>query len=267
MAALATAILAALAVAASAAPRLSVSGSIEPAKHGLTVRVALRNQGDEPADTVAVEGELLGLRAEERLDGPLPPGQTRSLRFDFPVTDPPPGRHALTLLIDYARAKAGQTLSQCAYLLLALGANPPLAVRLGLDELALDTMGTLPVRLESADGAPHTAHLRVLTPRGLRADTPPAGILVPARGAVTVPVQLYRGSLPRDTRQGVLAVASVAEGGLERTAVTTGVIRLLPDPALLPRLRPWLFGLALALVLAAVAIEVVALRRVGSAPA
>lgn len=257
----------ALAAAASAAPTLTVSGAMERADRGLAVRVELTNQGDEPAETVAVEGELLGLRAEGKLDGPLPPGETRSLRFDFAVTDPPPGQHALTLLIDYTRPKVGQTLSQCAYLLLALGANPPPALRLGLDELALDTMGSLPVRLESADGSPHTARLRVLTPRGLRADDPPAGIPVPARGSITAQVRLYRSSVPRDSRQGVLAVAVVDEAGVKRTAVVTGVVRVLPDPALLPRLRPWLFGLALGLVLAAVAMEVVALRRARSSPA
>jgi hypothetical protein len=113
-------------------------------------------------------------------------------------------------------------------------------------------MGSLPVGLESTDGAAHRVAVRVLPPRGLNVlGGPLVDLDVPGSGRVTAPVSLLRAGAPRESRQGILIVASAADGPLERTAVATGVVTIARDPALLPRLRPALWLLAAALLGAA----------------
>ncbi len=60
---------------------------------------------------------------------------------------------------------------------------------------------------------------------------------MPASGSVEVPLPLVRGGAVRGSRSGILVVARTTDGGMERAAVATGVVEILPDPALLPRLR------------------------------
>jgi len=247
--------------AAAVAPRLVVSGSTEVADEILDVRVDLKNEGDGPTGTLTVEGELLGRTQSAKLETGVAPGATQSVRLHYPMQVPRPGVHALTLLLEYPATGGTNMVSQRAFLLLALGANPPPAVKLTLPDTTLDSGARPRLGLESSDGQPHRVKLRVYTPRGLRGLAPLEPVEVPATGRVEAPLELYRGAAPRDTQQGILVVASSEDGELERTSVSTAVVRLQPDPALLPRLRPWLVGLLALLLSAAVAIEVQAIRR------
>ena len=244
----------------SAAPahggaRLDVVGAVDSSQGTLDVRVDLTNHGDEKAAPLSVEGELFGRRDSVRLEKGIGPGETRSVLLRFPLDFPRPGRHALALLIEYTQA-AAVAVSQRAYLLLALGADPAPAVRLSVGDAFLESMGALAVRLESADGGTHSVRLRVLTPKTLRADVPDRDVGVPARGTVSAPVRIFRGTAPWGTEQGVVVVAGASDGPEERTAVATAVVHVLPDPAWLPRLRLPLFALAVALLAGAVGAEV-----------
>jgi hypothetical protein len=128
-------------------------------------------------------------------------------------------------------------MSQRAYLLMALGGAAEPALRLSAPDIRMAWSGLLDIGLESADAAPHSVRLQVEGPRGFRADNPAHAIEVPARGKVRVPVRVFRGTVPWDSRQGVLVVAAATDGPLVRTSVATAVVQVVPDPAWSPRLR------------------------------
>ena len=62
---------------------------------------------------------------------------------------------------------------------------------------------------------------------------------------------LLRGSVPRPSRHGVVVVAETLDGDLAHAAVTTTLVNVEGDPALMPKLRKWIAGAAILLLLAA----------------
>ncbi len=245
-----------------ATPRFEVSGTVAVTEEALDVQVDVKNAGDAAASSLSVEGELFGERRQARFVAGLLPGRSGRTHLLFPLAVPRAGVHALALLLEYPeegpRDAAGNPpmASQRAYLLLALGGNAEPAVRIEAPELRLDTRGDLRVGLESTDGAPHRVRLRVLTARGVRAETPPMEVDVPAHGRAAPVVTLMRSGAARGTRHGILMVAATIDGALERTTVATGVVEIAPTPAWMPSLNTPLFVLALVLLAAAAAIEV-----------
>ena len=237
-----------------------MGGAVTPGLDALRVRLDLRNAGDTSLEgPVRVVARLFGGRDEARLDEGIPPGETGRVPLSFPPDVPRPGIHALTLLVSYS--SAGAETSQCAYLLLALGGAPEPAVRLFVTEAAFELRGAVDVGLESADGAPHAVTLRLATPRGLRAEDPTAPVAVPAKGRIVTKVDLLRSGAAHGTRHGIVVVAETVEGPEARTTVATGMVRILPDPAVLPRIRKPILALALALILASVVVEARRLLR------
>jgi hypothetical protein len=221
---------------------------------GVRVRVDLHNDGDAGTGSIAVAGRLLEERDEARIDAGVAPGEAGSVFLHFAGEAPRPGVHALTLCLDYEGRRGDQrvSMSQAAYLLLAIGAAAEPAVRVSAPEARVGWSGLVPVVLESADGAPHRVRLRLAGPSGLRVDDPREAVSVPARGRVTSIVRVFRGTLPWATRQGVLAVATTTSGPLARTTVAPGVLNVVPDPAWAPRARlPFLVLAAVLLGLAA----------------
>lgn len=243
--------------------RFEVAGTVEGTDDALQVHVRLRNGGDSPATTLTVEGELLGNTALADLKTGVAAGAAGEVVLHFPAGAIRAGVHPLSLLLDYewpgARGPLG--VSQRAYLLLGLGgvADPP--VRLSVRDARMDYAGVVDVGIESLDGAPHSVRLRLLGPRGFRADAPAEEVQVPPHGPIDVPVRVFRGVLPWASRQGVLALAEVTDGPLASAAVATGAVDVAPDPAWMPRLRrPLLLG---AIVLFALAAWIEARRRIG----
>jgi hypothetical protein len=265
IAALRLAILLALcgALPAAAEVRFEVGGAVTSADEALDVRVDLINGGDAAATAVDVRGELGDEVDQVPLPNGVPARATRSVRFRFDRV-PRPGVHVLGLRLDYTEAAApgrtAVTTSQRAYLLLSFGANPAEALRLSAGEASISTRGTVRVRLESADGASHRVRVRVLTPRGLNADSP-VEVEVPAAGSATAEIPVLRGNVPRPSRQGVLVVAEVVGGDLAQANVATTLVHVAPDPALLPKLRWPLAVVAIALLLAAAVVETLSRRR------
>ena len=263
---LAAAILLAIggAVPAAAEVRFEVGGAVEAADETLDVRVDLINGGDVAATAVDVRGELGDEENVVAMPNGVPAHATRSVFFRF-ARVPRPGVHVLGLRLDYTEATApGRTpvtASQRAYLLLSLGASTPALLRLSAGEASIGTRGTVPVRLESADGASHRVRVRVLTPRGLNADSP-VEVVVPAAGSAIAEVPVLRGNVPRPSRQGILVVAEVLGGDVAQANVAATLIHIAPDPALLPRLRWPLAVVVVALLLAAVIVETRSRRRV-----
>jgi hypothetical protein len=237
--------------------RFEVGGAVESADETLEVRVDVINGGDLAATTVDVRGELGDEMDQIALPKGVPAGATRSILFRF-ARVPRPGVHVLGLRLDYTEAAApGRTpvtTSQRAYLLLSLGANPGDALRLSAGEASIRTRGMVPVRLESADGASHRVRVRVLTPRGLNAESP-VEVEVPAAGAAMAEVPILRGNVPRESRQGILVVAEVVGTDLAQASVVATLVHVAPDPALMPRLRWPLAALVVVLLVAAAVVE------------
>jgi hypothetical protein len=226
--------------------------------------VSLHNEGDVPAAAVAVRGELLGRLDRAEIAEGVPAGMTRSVQLYYPFEYPRPGVHPLVLLLEYStEGDAPQKLTQPAFILVALGSQPPPAVTLTVPELGLDSIGTLQVGLESVDGIAHRMRVRVETPLALRVLDPPAEIEVPAAGQVQLPFRIQRGSAARGSQQGILVLAETAEGALAQTTVVTGVVQVLGNTSWLLRLRWVILTVAAALLLAAAVVEV--RRWLGSA--
>jgi hypothetical protein len=213
------------------------------------VRVDVKNTSDEDRVGVRVVGDLLGRHAEgERID--IAPGRTASAVLVFPyASEWRPGRHVLPLSIDYTAER--QRRSVLAYLALPIAQAAEPALRVTAPLTSLDIRCRLPVRLDSADGQPHRARVRVLTPRGLVAPDPPPLVDVPGQGGARVEIVLLHGTAPPESRQGILIVAESLEGPIERMAVGTSAVDIAPEPTRLANARPPLFVLALILLLAA----------------
>jgi hypothetical protein len=125
----------------------------------------------------------------------------------------------------------------------------------------LSRYAAVPVRLESADGAAHRVRLRALAPDGLNALAPDEPVDVPPARAATATLRVVRAGAPAGSQAGIVLLAAEVEGPVERTAVATGRVALeAPPPPWLPRLRAPLLATALALLAAAVGVELWGLR-------
>lgn len=249
-----------LALAATAAGvselRFDVSGNALPgADGGVEVQLHLAYRGDRAAAGLVVQGELADEYDEARLDT-VAAGGTVTVTLRFPTIPSPAGVHPVALRLDFAPAgQPASALSQSAYLLLTVGGNPPPAVRLTPVPLELLDHAGLVVRLESTDGTAHRVRVRALPPRGLTAHPRSVDVDVPAQGTATVELPILRGAAPRPSRQGLVVLAETLDGAEKRTSVATASVDVRSDPALLPRLRVALAGLALLLAVAAGVVE------------
>jgi hypothetical protein len=242
---------------AEAAARLTVGGSVKSEDGALVVAVQVDNRGDAAVGPLVVSGELASRYDEVRAENGVAAGSWTEVTLRFPAEIEQVGVHAVALRLDYqSPPRTGAWASQAAYLLVALGANPPAAVRITTRETEVETRGEVPVELESTDGRAHEVRLRLLTPKGLNpfGDAPP--VMVPGTGRVAAPLGVLRAGAPRLTRQGVLIVATAVDGGEQSVAVAEGAVVLTKDPALMPRLRIPLLVLAMALLATAIGVEV-----------
>jgi hypothetical protein len=244
--------------AARADVTLDVGGRVEERGGRLAVALSVRNLGDTASGPVDIEGELLGHYDEERLDPGPAAGGVSEVTLYYPVPETlRAGVHPLALHLRYTPGVPNAAaVNQRAYLLLALGANPEPAVRLFVSPARFETLGGLLVGLESADGQPHRVQLRVLAPRGLNPLGDPPEVDLPGTGRVTARLQLLRGTVARPSRHGIVVLAAIKDGPLERTSAALGEVEVLPDSARLPRLRWQVAALAAALLVAGVGVEV-----------
>lgn len=240
MYALALAALLLPALAALADVRFEVSGRARTTANGVEVVAVLRNIGSSTAHGLRVRGEL-GAALADAVPGDVAPGAQVEAALAYPLPERA-GRHAIPLRLEFhptakAASEKGSPAMQWGYLLMALGADPPPALGLEVADVRIETSGSLAVRLTSLDGFSHRARVVARVPYGLGSLGEPPEVEVPPSGSVEVAVPLVRGGAPRGSRSGVLVVARPTGGGVERAAVATGVVEILPDPALLPRLR------------------------------
>jgi hypothetical protein len=246
----------AAAAGADAGARLAVTGTVAPEDEDLVVSVQVDNRGDAPALPLTVSGELLGGYDEVQTDAGVAAGSWTEVKLHFPQKDARPGVHLVALRLDYQSPKGGPAASQAAYLLLALGANPAPAVKVFVGETEIETRGRVAVELESADGRPHVAQLRLITPKGLNPFGETAPVDVPGRGRAKASIEVLRGTAARQTRLGVLVAAITSDGDEQTAAVAEGAVTVAPDPAVMPHLRIPLTVVAVLLLLLVTFVEV-----------
>ena len=213
----------------------------------MSVRVDVRNAGDQPVQDLHVQGELFGRREEGRHRGELAPGSSVSLVLRFPSDPPRPGAHAVRLRLGYAETRPDAsgnvvTATEPAYVLAVRGEQAPAAVRVAASPMTIDAVGVLPVRVESADGDAHRVRLRAATARDLLAEDP-GEIDVPAQGAVVVDLSLRRAGAARGSRREVWLLAEAMDGPVARTTAATADVTIAKEPGWIPRVRVFLFVL------------------------
>lgn len=233
---------------------------------GAEVRLRLTNRGDTPASAVRVDADLLGQHRVAAVDAAIPPGGMLPVSLRFALDDASAGVHAAALHLEYQSPRtpgaAARTLLQPAYVLVALGENAPPAVRIDAPPARMDSVGRWRIGLESLDGAAHRVRLRAVLPRNLRAAPADVAVDVPAEGRAEQELLLFRGEAPWSSEQGAVLLAETEVEGLARASAATAVVRVGPDPALLPRLRGPLVAVMLLLLVAAAYFELRRWRRV-----
>jgi hypothetical protein len=230
----------AVALPALAEPRLAVGGHVDSTSPLLVV-LELHNTGPEAAVGVEVEGELRGEIDRAKRRDPIPPGARVPLALSFPRTQAAPGVHALGLTVTYADA-GGRLRMQPAWLLLTLGATESATPRIAVEvpPVSIGTVTDVPVRLTSTDDAPRRVLVRLLPARGLQAPGPPVAVEVAAHSSAVAHVRLLRSGAMRPSTVGVVVLAEWDAGGRAGANAAAGTIQVEPDPALVPRLRPYL---------------------------
>jgi len=97
--------------------------------------------------------------------------------------------------------------------------------------------------------------LRALTARGIRSESGPIDLVVPARGELRADVPLARAGATRGTEHPLLLVAETPDLEISRSAVAAANVTVASDPSRLPGLRMPLLGLGILLVAFALAFE------------
>jgi len=242
--------------------QLGIAGESRLDGRRLVLSVELRNTGDVAASRLRVEGELAGARAEGRAEQ-LAPGARHVFELSYGSDASRPGTYAVPLWIDFKEGSepTAPLRHELGYLQVPLGARPVPALRVSLQPRPLDVLGDLVVDLESADGAPHRADVRVVVPAGINLLDGPAEVAVPASGRASVRLRVIRAGAAPGTGVAVLAIAGTLDGPLQRDAVASASLPLRPRAPWLPRLRPFLLALAGILLLLATLVEWRAARR------
>ena len=113
----------------------------------------------------------------------------------------------------------------------------------------------LPILVRNLEGTRHRAWVRVTTPIGINALPARSEVDLEPGGSAIVETRILRGSAQREASHGIIVLAGIVDGPLERTVGTLGTVWIEPDRALMPRLRRPALIVALLLLLAAVALE------------
>jgi hypothetical protein len=232
---------------AHASSTLDLTGSFMPASSGVTVLVRAQNRTAARVSAVRIEGAWKRERARTFLQGGLAPGESSEVRFHF-TQSPPPGTHALVLLIDFERDEGGgraTPVNEVTFLQLGFDAVPAPAVRIVAPPTSLRESAVAAIGLESADGQAHRVHLWVWPPHVLACDPPRQRVEVPPHGTVTAHVRLFRGLAAHDSGHELVVVAETEDEPLTRTTVASAAVWVGADSAWLPRLRPYLLVVAL----------------------
>ncbi len=220
----------------------------------------LSNVGTEPASDVAISVELAGQRVTQTLPGPIEPSQSSEVVLEFRADLSRLGSHAAIIGLSFHTGRPpipedAPTSSQRAFLIFALGATPTPAVALEVPELEIVRSGTLRIVVSNLEGASHRAWVRVTTPAGINAVPARSEVDLEPGGSAIVEARILRGNAQREASHGIIVLAGIVDGPLERSVGTLGAVRIREDRALMPRLRRPALIVALFLLLGAAALE------------
>jgi hypothetical protein len=244
----------------------SLEATVNPKDGAASLEVDLRNPSSTAAVPVTLEGELRGVYQTATLAEGVPAGGEGRIVLHFERT--PSGSFPLALRLRYPSAPRGAIFEE-QLLCLPLGPAPPVPmVSVSALDTSFETSTEWPVTIASADGRPHAVRVRIEVPKGLGVS--------PAEGLVTIGAstpgrmipRLFRGSFPRGSKAQVWVLAEPQDAE-PAAALASRTVRILPDPALFPRIRIPLLVLAAALLAAAFFVELkdrFAARRVPLPP-
>ena len=232
----------------------------------LLVTLEMSNVGSEPASDVDITAELAEQRVTRTLPGPIEPNQGAEVVLDFRADVPRPGSHATIIGLSFHSGRPpipeqAPTSSQRAFLIFALGATPAPAVSLEVPRIEIVHSKMLPILVRNLEGTQHRAWVRVTTPIGINAQPARLEIDLEPGGSAVVETRILRGSAQREASHGIIVLAGIVDGPLERTVGALGTVRIREDRALMPRLRRPALIAAPFLLLAAVVLEFRRRRR------
>jgi len=247
-------------------PRFEITGRAEVVGDRLLVTLEMSNVGSEPASDVEIAAELAEQHVTLKLPGPIEPSQGAEVVLDFRADVPRPGSHAASIGLSFHAGRppipeAAPTSSQRAFLIFALGATPAPAVSLEVPRIEIVHSEMLPILVRNLEGTRHRAWVRVTTPIGINALPARSEVDLEPGGSAIVETRILRGSAQREASHGIIVLAGIVDGPLERTVGTLGTVWIEPDRALMPRLRRPALIVALFLLLAAVVLEFRRRRR------
>jgi hypothetical protein len=235
----------------AAEPPLRAAVVVVAQAPSLEVRIDLENSGGQDVRPLTVTGELRGDEESVELRDGLKKGARADARLRFPAA--PAGSYGLALRLLHPSLPGGpDTVEQLQCVSLDLGDGKPSLVDVRAGDVSLETTGEWPLTLASRDGKAHHVRLWLEVPRGLGVSTLAAEADTDGRTPTLLRPRLYRGAIPRGARVGAYVVA---ESDGPSASLGQATIEILPDPALLPKLRLPLAILAGVLLLAAAGSE------------
>lgn len=246
----------ALAVASLAA-RPAVAGTIsismtptpELRDGRLSVRLAVRNLGDEAAQSVVPALRLRDAEARGKGTPSLAPQQTIEETLAVPATDLAEGRWPYRLTVDYT--DANQYPFQALHVLLAtVGAPPPAKVLVSqIIAAPLAASGTLSVTLKNVADAARTASVHVLVPDGIEVTEPTPEVQLAAYQERTVTVPIVNRSALAKSRLPVFVEAEYDDGGTHQAVVAQSIVEIVAAQSFFARNKSILGIVALALII------------------
>lgn len=239
-----------------ASVRLEAEAALEREAPDYIVRIGLKNAGDTDASRLVVSGQLLGETETVSL-GELKAGASALAHLRFAARGP--GTHGLVLRLSYPPSPNGTDLLESLYCL-PVGNEGKEVIRAKSPSLALETASPWPIQVESVDGRAHEFHLWVAVPKGLGVDPWELRARVGDKGALRLAPTLFRGAIPHNETVEAWIVLEDDEPG-SRAVIQRAEVKILPDPALLPKIRLALAALFLALLATTLVLEIWSIRR------
>ena len=238
--------------------RLGVEPGFDLTNTPPVLAVTVWNDGDEPAQAVAVEASVAGWSGQTTNAVPSL-GTEQEVRYILPLTRVPniPGGYPVVIKVRYGDRNGHRFSAMSLADLVVGGAKPPVWVVSSLDSATVKDAAKLTLRLTSLEDTVLDVRVRLVLPDELSCGNAGRAVkLGPGTDSVEAFEIRNESGLPGST----YAVAVVMEteiGGIHRGAVAVGSI---PVEALLER-PLWRYGMWLGLSTALVALLMARQRR------
>jgi hypothetical protein len=247
--ALAAGLLLAPASASAGTISLSLSPRAEIRDGALSVRLNVRNGGDEAARSLSPSLAFRDQTIRGQVLAELPPNQTAEFQLALPATELADGRWPFRVSIEYTDANAYPFYA--LHVGIALVGSPPPA-KVAFLELAAEPLagtGSLSPRLKNLGAKPVTVELALHLPEGIELleRIPPLELAAYAEQSLDTSL-VNRTALP-GSRYAIFASAEYDDGDVHQAAVATGLLEIAEEGPGFTRMREALWVAAGVIVL------------------